>query len=133
MKNKKQTVTRTRKNRPQVGTVEAALVPSGSTARGLIRRIDALGKAIITGKIRPDVAKLQIALNQQALTVMGFAHKAADLQLRNATLELERAKHVSREAGRLRSAEIQVGTADAHGYAAVVRRLGGGNGKALDS
>lgn len=114
-----------RKSLPEVGTVDAAILPSGASARGLIRRIDALGKAILTGSIRPDVAKLQIALNHQTIQVMAFAHKAVELAHKERELDLERAKHASREAGRLRSAEIQVGTADPLGYQAVVRRLNG--------
>lgn len=119
--------TAARKARPELGTVEAALVPAGATERGLLRRIDALGKAILTGKVRPDVARLQITLISQQLQVMGFAYKAVDLGIKAAQVELERTKHESREAGRLRSAEIQVGTADPNGYSAIVRRLGGGH------
>lgn len=126
-KNKKSThTTATKLARPAAGTVEAALIPSGASERGLLRRIDALGKAIIAGQVRPDVAKLQITLIQQQLQVMGFAYKAVDLGIKAAQVQLERTKHESREAGRLRSAEIQVGTADPLGYAAVTRRLAGG-------
>lgn len=131
MKNKKQT--RTRNARPQVGTIEAAIVPSGSTDRGLSRRIDALGKALLTGKVRPDIARIQIKMWDQQLALMSGERKVVELSIKAAEVQLEREKHVSREAGRLRSAEIQVGTADANGYQAIVRRLNGGNGAGLDS
>ena len=114
-----------RKTRPQTGTVAAALEPVGVTDKSMMRQINELRKAHLTGKITKETAKVQIEFLRQQLMILGYAHKAADLQLKYAELDLEKAKHASREAGRLRGAEMQIGTADPVGYSAVVKRLNG--------
>ena len=135
---KKNTRAKIVRQQPASGTVEAALVPVGVTEKSMLRQINELRKATLTGKVKADDARIQIALISQQLQIMAFPYKAIDLQIKAAQLRLEEVKHESREQGRTRSRERSLGymhplaveSVEANLTAAIARKRNGHNGSA---
>lgn len=124
---KKNTVKKVQQGqKPNPGTVEAALVPIGVTERSMLRQINELRKATLTGRVKADDARIQIALLAQQIQIMAFPYKAVDLQIKAAQLRLEEVKHESREAGRLRSQERSLGYMHPLAIASVEANLAAG-------